>query len=101
MVTARELPQVADVRIRLPDVPKRNPDEVTTYDSLHHEGNAFHLRQHLISQGVDPGRMPVTADHWIVQQAEDFLRRRRYPDVTIASDVDLKAQKVSNGYIIA
>ncbi len=49
MVTAKQLPQVVDGRIRLPDIPERNPDEVTTYDSLHHDGNAFHLRQHLVA----------------------------------------------------
>ena len=101
MVTAKQLPQVVDGRIRLPDIPERNPDEVTTYDSLHHQGNAFHLRQHLITQGADPERLLVTADHWIVQDAEDFLRRRRYPDLMVAFDVDLEAHKASNGYIIA
>ncbi len=101
MVTAKELPQVVNGRIRLPDIPERNPDEVTTYDSLHHEGNAFHLRQHLVAQGADPERLLVTADHWIVQDAEDFLRRRRYPDLMVAFDVDLEAHKGSNGYIIA
>jgi hypothetical protein len=101
MVTAKQLPQVVDGRIRLPDIPERNPDEVTTYDSLHHEGNAFHLRQHLIAQGADPDRLLVTADHWIVRDADDFLRRRRYPDLMVAFDVDLEAHKASNGYIIA
>ena len=101
MVTAKQLPQVVDGRIRLPDIPERNPDEVTTYDSLHHDGNAFHLRQHLIGQGADPDRLLVTADHWIVQDAEDFQRRRRYPDLMVAFDVDLEAHRASNGYIIA
>ena len=101
MVTAKQLPQVVDGRIRLPDIPERKPDEVTTYDSLHHEGNAFHLRQHLIAQGADPERLLVTADHWIVQDGEDFLRRRRYPDLMVTFDADLEAHRASNGYIIA
>ena len=102
MVTARELPQVVVGRIRLLDIPERNPDEESTaYDSLHHEGNAFHLRQYLLDQGADPERLLVTADHWIVQDAEDFLRRRRYPDLMVAFDVDPEAHKASNGYIIA
>ena len=101
MVTAKQLPQVVNGRIRLPDIPERNPDEVTTYDSLHHEGNAYHLRQHLIAQGAAAERLLVTADHWIVQDAEDFLRRRRYPDLLIAFDVDLEAHQGGNGYIIA
>ena len=101
MVTAEQLPQVVDGRIRLPDIPERNPDEVTTYDFLHHEGNAFHLRQYLVAQGADPERLLVTADHWIVQDAEDFLRRRCYPDLMVTFDVDLQAHKGGNGYIIA
>ena len=57
MVTAKELPRNVDARIRLPDIPERKPDEVPTYDSLHHDGNAFHLRQHLIAQRADPERL--------------------------------------------
>ena len=101
MVTAKQLPQVVDGRIRLPDIPERNPDEVTTYDFVHHDGNAFHLRQYLIGQGADPERLLVTADHWIVQDPEDFLRRRRYPGLMVTFDADLEAHKASNGYIIA
>ncbi len=101
MVTAKQLPQVVDGRIRLPDIPERNPDEVTTYDFVHHDGNGFHLRQHLITQGADLERLLVTADHWIVQDAEDFQRRRRYPDLMVTFDADLEAHRASNGYIIA
>ena len=32
-----------EVRFRLPDPPKREPDEMTSYDHLHKPGNAHYL----------------------------------------------------------
>ena len=32
-----------EVRFRLPDPPKREPDEMTSYDHLHKLGNAHYL----------------------------------------------------------
>ncbi len=102
MVTAKELPQVVNGRTRLPDIPERNPDEkMTAFDHVHRAGNAYLIAQYLLDQGAEAERLLVTADHWIVQDAEDFQRRRRYPDLMVAFDVDLEAHKASNGYIIA
>ena len=36
-----------------------------------------------------------------MRDAEDFLCRRRYPDLMVAFDVDPEAHRASNGYIIA
>ena len=69
MVTAKQPPQDVNGRLRLPDIPERNPEEVTSYDSLHHEGSALNLRHHLIAEGTDPERLLFIADHWIVQDA--------------------------------
>lgn len=101
MVTARELPQVVGGRKRLPEIAEPYPDEVTTYDSLAQDASALHLRLHLIAQDADPERLLVTADRWIVQDAEDFVRRRCCPDLPAAIDVALEAHKGSRCCIIA
>lgn len=100
MVTAQELPRLVNGCIRLPEIPERNPDEVTTYDFLHHDGNAFHLRQYLVAQGADPERLLMSADHWIVHDAAGFVSRSRYPDLVVAFDVDPELHQANNGYII-
>ena len=102
MVTARELPEVVDGRVRLPDIPEQHPDErMTTFDHLHRVGNAYIIAQYLIDHGADPERLLVNAEKWIVQDADDYRRHRRYPDLMVVFDVDLEAHKESNGYIIA
>jgi uncharacterized protein YciU (UPF0263 family) len=88
-------------RTRLPDVPRREPDEVTAFDHLHQRGNAHHLAQHLIEHGADPATLLVTADRWIVRGAASFHERARYPDLLIAFDVDPEAYRSSNGYVIS
>ena len=88
-------------RLRLPDIPRREPDEVTAYDQLHQPGNAHHLAQHLIDQGADPKTLLVTADRWIVQDLVSFRERARYPDLLIAFDVDPESYRSSNGYAIS
>ncbi|MCY3571639.1 MAG: Uma2 family endonuclease [Chloroflexi bacterium] len=86
--------------LRLPDIPRREPDEVTAYDHLHQPGNAHHLAMHLIDQGADPERLLVTADRWIVQDLPSFRERARYPDLLVAFDVDPERYRASNGYVI-
>lgn len=101
MVTAQELPRLVNGCVRLPEIPERNPDEVTTYDFLHHDGNAFHLRQCLVARGADPETLLMTADHWIVHDVARFPIHSRYPDLMVAFDVDLELHQASNGYLIA
>ena len=99
MTTAK--PTERRSRLRLPDIPRREPDEVTAYDHLHQQGNAHHLAQHLIAQGADPERLLVTADRWIVEDLASFRERSRYPDLLVAFDVDPEVYRASNGYVIA
>ncbi len=88
-------------RLRLPNIPRREPDEVTAYDHLHQLGNAHHLAQHLVGQGADPETLLVTADRWIVQDSTSFRERARYPDLLVAFQVDPEAYRASNGYVIS
>lgn len=99
MTTAKQTERRS--HLRLPDIPRREPDEVTAYDHLHQLGNAHHLAQHLIDQGADPETLLVTADRWIVQDLSSFRERARYPDLLVAFDVDPERYRASNGYLVA
>lgn len=84
-------------RFRLPDIPQREPDEVTQFDQLTRTGHAHHLIQHL----GNPETTLVGADRWIIAEPGTFRELARYPDLLIAFDVDPAAYAASNGYIIS
>ena len=84
-------------RFRLPDIPDREPDEVTQYDQLFHRGLSNDLRVHL-------GNYETTllgADRWIAPDADFDKRRARYPDLLVAFGVDPAAYEASGGYIVS
>ena len=87
----------AGVRFRLPDPPKREPDEMTSYDHLHKLGNAHYLAVHL----GNPDTTLVEADRWIVPSPEFNKARARRPDLLIAFDVSPADYQASNGYIVS
>ena len=84
---------------RLPDIPQRDPDEVTSHDQLTSTGHAHHVVQYLGNLDTTL----VTADRYIVQGPVPTTRDaiRRYPDLLIAFDVDPDAYVERNGYIIS
>ena len=83
-------------RFRLPDPPRREPDEMTSYDQLHKTGNSYHLAQHF----GNPERTLVEADRWIIAEPGSFRDLARYPDLLVAFGVDPAAYKASNGYVV-
>ena len=84
-------------RFRLPDPPRREPDEMTQFDSLFKYGNSHHLAVHL----GNPDTTLVEADRWIVPDAGFNKSRARRPDLLVAFDVDPDAYEASNGYIVS
>ena len=84
-------------RFRLPDPPRRKPDEMTSYDQLHKTGNSYHLAQHF----GNPERTLVEADRWIIAEPGSFRDLARYPDLLVAFGVDPAAYKTSNGYVVS
>ena len=82
---------------RLPDIPRREPDEVTQFNQLAKTGHAHHLIQHLGNTETTL----VTADRWIIVEPGSFRDLARYPDLLIAFDVDPELYEASNGYIIS
>ena len=94
--TFAKTPQVQG-RFRLPEPPRREPDEMTSYDKLHKTGNSYHLALHL----GNPGTTLVEAERWIVPDQSFNRARARRPDLLIAFDVDPQAYEASNGYIVS
>lgn len=84
-------------RFRLPDIPQREPDEVTSFDHLHRMGNAHHLARHF----GNPETTLIGADRWITNDPQSFRTRARYPDLLIAFDANLAAYDANNGYVIS
>ncbi len=84
-------------RVRMPDPPQREPDEMTSYDHLHKSGNSHHLAQYL----GNPETILVEAERWIIAYPTDDRTRARRPDLLIAFDVDPAAYEASNGYIVS
>jgi len=87
----------ASGRLRLPDIPERDPDEVSQFDSLFKHGKSRDLAIHL----GNPETTLVEADRWIVPDASFEKRRARYPDLLVAFDVSPAEYEASNGYIVS
>ena len=86
-----------EVRFRLPEPPKRELDEMTSYDHLHKPGNAYLLIEHF----GRPETTLVEADRWIVPSPEFNKARARRPDLLIAFGVSAADYRASNGYIVS
>ena len=84
-------------RFRLPDIPEREPDEVTQFDHLFKTGRSHALAVHL----GNPETTLVEADRWIVAAPGTFRELARYPDLMVAFDVDPEVYKANNGYIVS
>ncbi len=89
-------PQAGD-RFRLPDIPQRNPDEMSQFDHLFKTANSRYLAIHL----GNPETTLVEADRWIVPDPSFNKTRARYPDLMVAFDVDPAAYQASNGYVVS
>ena len=87
----------AQGRVRLPDIPQRESDEVSQYDHLFKHGKSHHLAVHL----GNPETTLVEADRWIVPDHSFDKRRARYPDLLVAFGVNPAAYRASNGYVIS
>ena len=84
-------------RFRLPDPPRREPDEVTAFDHVYKHGNNRYLAIHLGNQDTTL----VVADRWIIAHPDADWSRARRPDLLIAFNVDPAAYHASNGYIVS
>ena len=88
-------------RFRLPDPPEREPNDRTSFDQLAANGNAYHLKQHLIARRpAERDSILVSGEHYMVNRPTRYLAGSRYPDLLVAFGVDPEAYRLSNGYIL-
>ena len=90
-------PKPADT-FQLPDTPRREPDEMTSFDSLHSLGNSHHIIRHIGNEETTL----VFTDKYISLNpilGPDDLRRN--PDLAVALNADRDGFLRRNGYIIS
>ena len=102
MTTARPAKPPAPVApagpfFRLPDIPEKHPDDMTSVDSLHRYGAIANIAQRL----GHPDTTIVSAEHYVVPGPAYVAGESRYPDLLVAFGVDPDAYEASNGYIVS
>ena len=98
MTTTRPagLPATPGSPFRLPDIPERHPDDMTSVDSLHRHGAIANVIQYL----GHPETTIVSAEHYVVPGPAFVAGESRYPDLLVAFGVNPDAYAASNGYVI-
>ena len=96
MTTAKTPKSTA--RICLPDIPRRESDEMTSYDQLHKTGSSHFLIHHF----GNPETTLVETDRYIIMgpEWESAEGIHRYPDLLVAFNVDPVLYQDNNGYVI-
>ena len=82
---------------RLPDIPEREPDDMTSVDSLHQYGAIANIAQRL----GRPDTTIVSAEHYVVPGPAYVAGESKYPDLLVAFDADPAAYDARNGYIVS
>ena len=81
-------------RFRLPDIPEKHPDDMTSFSHLAANGNAHHLAVHLGS----PDTTIVSGERYMCVAPGGATR---YPDLLVAFGVDPELYEDNNGYIVS
>ena len=81
----------------IPDPPKHELAEMTTYEHLSATGNAYHLIQHF----GNPETTLVKSDRYLQAAPGVHSSERRLPDLLIAFDADPDLYKANNAYVIS
>ena len=88
-------PNTANPRAyRLPDIPEKHPDDMTSFNHLTANSNVGRVKIHL----GQPDTTIVSGEHYICAAPGS---RRRYPDMLVAFDADPELYKANNGYVVA
>ena len=81
-------------RFRLPDIPEKHPEDMTTLKHLAQNGNMHNLLQHLGKQETTI----VSGDRYMCRAPGSAMR---YPDLLVAFNADPALYELHNGYIIS
>ena len=79
-------------RSRLPDPPEREPEDMTSSHRLARNGNSYRLEHHL----SQPETTIVSGEHYLVEEPGTPAGDWVYPDLLVAFDPDLRANRDSN-----
>ena len=90
-------PAAPDASFRLPDIPQKHPDDMTSVKYLHETGQSHHLSQYLGNRDTTL----VTAERYVVPGPAYVASESRYPDLLVAFDVDPAAYEARNGYVVS
>ena len=82
---------------RLPDIPEKHPDDMTSVQHLHEPGHTHHLSQYLGNHDTTL----VTGERYVIPGPDFDASDCRYPDLLVAFDVDPAAYLARNGYMIS
>ena len=82
---------------RLPDIPQKHPDDMTSVKYLHEPGQTHHLSQYLGNHDTTL----VTAERYVVPGPAYVANESRYPDLLVAFNVDPAAYEARNGYVVS
>ena len=82
---------------RLPDIPEKHPDDMTSVQHLHEPGHTHHLSQYLGNHDTTL----VTGERYVILGPYFDASDCRYPDLLVAFDVDPAAYLARNGYMIS
>ncbi len=94
---AKSAPAPAPGPFRLPDIPERHPDDMTSVDTLHRYGAIANIIQYL----GRPETTIISAEHYVVAGPAYVAGESRYPDLLVAFEVDPALYAASNGYVVS
>ena len=99
MTTANTTPQTppAGTLFRLPDPPRRQPEDMTTFKHLAIPGNAHYLIHHLGNQDATI----ITGEHYVLPEPHSDRAGTMIPDLLIAFDVNPARYLARNAYVIS
>ena len=99
MTTARpaDRPVAPVPPFRLPEIPERHPDDMTSVDSLHQHGAIANIIQYLGHAETTI----VSAEHYVVLGPAYVAGESRYPDLLVAFGVNPDAYQASDGYVVS
>ena len=81
-------------RFRLPDIPEKHPDDMTSSKQLAHGGNQGRLESWL----GNPETTIVSGERYVCAAPGGAIR---YPDLLVALDSDPELYEANNGYVIS
>ena len=82
---------------RLPDIPEKHPDDMTSFQHLAATGNVSNIAQYL----GNPDTTIVSGERYIVPGPAFDRDDCRYPDLLVAFGVDPAAYQARNGYMVS